>query len=40
MVALHYPELGFTPIEGSPTAQWVLDLKNYQPRECFIVANE
>lgn len=40
MVALHYPELGFKPIEGSPTAQWVLDLKNYQPRECFIVANE
>jgi FkbH-like protein len=40
MVALHYPELGFTPIEGSPTAQWVLDLENYQPRECFIVANE
>lgn len=40
MVALHYPELGFTPIEGSPTAQWVLDVENYQPRECFIVANE
>ena len=40
MVALHYPELGFTPIEGSPTAQWVLDLENYQPRECFIGANE
>jgi FkbH-like protein len=40
MVALHYPELGFKPIEGSPTAQWVLDLDNYQPRECFIVANE
>ena len=40
MVALHYPELGFKPIEGSPTAQWVLDLENYQPRECFIVANE
>ena len=40
MVAFHYPELGFTPIEGSPTAQWVLDLENYQPRECFIVANE
>jgi FkbH-like protein len=40
MVALHYPELGFTPIENSATAQWVLDLENYQPRECFIVANE
>lgn len=40
MVALHYPGLGFTPIENSPTAQWVLDLENYQPRECFIVANK
>ena len=40
MVALHYPELGFTPIENSATAQWVLDLENYQPRECFIIANE
>lgn len=36
MVEAHYPSLGFEKIEGAATAQYVLDVENYQPRECYI----
>lgn len=36
MVAEHYTELEFTKLQGSETAQWVLDVENYQNRECYI----
>ncbi len=36
MVENHYMGLGFTKIEGSETAQYVLDVDKYQPRECYI----
>ena len=37
MVEDHYPHLGFTPVVGSQTAQYVLDVEAYEPRECYIV---
>ena len=37
MVEEHYPHLGFTPVAGSATAQYVLDVETYEPRECYIV---
>jgi FkbH-like protein len=40
MVEPHYPGLGFTPIEGAPTAQYVLNLEEYQDRECYIETKE
>lgn len=36
MVAEHYTGLGFTKLEGTETAQWKLDVDNYQNRECYI----
>lgn len=36
MVEKHYTDLGFKTIEVSATAQFVLDVNNYQPRECYI----
>lgn len=36
MVEQHYTGLGFSSIEGAPTAQFELDVKTYQPRECYI----
>ena len=36
MVELHYPGLGFKTIEGSATAQFELDVEEYQPREFYI----
>ena len=36
MVAEHYPQLGFTPFNSGSMNQWVLDLDNYQLRECYI----
>ena len=36
MVAEHYTGLGFTKLEDTETAQWVLDVENYQNRECYI----
>ncbi len=36
MVEEHYPHLGFTPVAGSSTAQYVLDVETYEPRECYI----
>ncbi len=36
MVENHYPNLGFQKLEGTPTAQYVLDVEQYQPRENYI----
>lgn len=36
MVDAHYPNLGFTPIADSQSAQYLLDVDNYIPRECYI----
>ena len=36
MVENHYPSLGFQKQEGTPTAQYVLDVEQYQPRENYI----
>ena len=36
MVEQHYQRLGFTMIEDSPTAQYVLDVEDYQSHECYI----
>lgn len=36
MVENHYPSLGFQKLEGTPTAQYVLDVEHYQPRENYI----
>lgn len=36
MVAEHYPQLGFTAIEGSETAQWKIDVDNYKSKVCYI----
>ena len=40
MVEQHYAGLGFQPVEGSATAQYVLDMETYQPRECYITKKE
>ena len=36
MVENHYHSLGFQKLEGTPTAQYVLDVEQYQPRENYI----
>lgn len=36
MVENHYTGLGFSPIEGAATAQYVLNVDEYQNRECYI----
>jgi len=36
MVENHYTGLGFTPLEGAATAQYVLNMDEYQNRECYI----
>ena len=36
MVENHYPNLGFQTVENSPTAQYVLEIDQYQPRENYI----
>lgn len=36
MVENHYTGLGFTKIEGVETAQFGLNVNEYQPRECYI----
>ncbi len=35
MVAEHYPNLGFKPLDAE-TAQWQLTVADYEPRECYI----
>lgn len=36
MVKEHYPNLGFSKIEGVDTEQYALDVNDYANRECFI----
>lgn len=36
MVEEHYPRLGFTKVEGSETAQYILNVEEYVNRECYI----
>ena len=36
MVEQHYPNLGFVRQENAKTAQYILDVEAYQPRECYI----
>lgn len=36
MVEQHYPCLGFQKIESSSTAQYILNIEQYQPRENYI----
>ncbi|MCQ2065773.1 MAG: HAD-IIIC family phosphatase, partial [Bacteroidaceae bacterium] len=36
MVKEHYPSLGFLSVEGSNTAQYMLDVDSYNDRECYI----
>ena len=36
MVEQHYPDLGFQVVTGATTAQYVLDVETYQPKECYI----
>lgn len=36
MVEEHYPNLGFAKVNDVPTAQFVLEVETYQPRECYI----
>ena len=36
MVEQHYQGLGFNKVEGTATAQYELDVDNYQNRECYI----
>jgi len=36
MVEGHYQGLGFQPVAGAATAQYVLSVSDYQPRECYI----
>jgi FkbH-like protein len=40
MVENHYPALGFEKIEGTKTAQYVLDVELYQDKECYIQTKE
>ena len=39
MVEPHYPNLGFMSLENKPN-QYVLELDNYQTRECYITKKE
>ena len=36
MVEQHYIKLGFMPLSGTSTAQYVLELEKYKARECYI----
>ena len=36
MVENHYTGLGFSPVEGAATAQFELNVNEYQNRECYI----
>lgn len=40
MVAEHYPQLGFTPMVGTDTSQWVLDVNSYHNKECYITQSD
>lgn len=36
MVADHYSQLGFVPVDNGVTNRWALDIDNYQLRNCYI----
>lgn len=36
MVEEHYLHLGFAPVADAQTAQYVLNVETYEPRECYI----
>ena len=36
MVEKHFPNLGFTKVEGAKTDLYELYVDSYQPRECYI----
>lgn len=38
MVENHYSGLGFMKVENAPTAQYVLNLDKYEPKECYITS--
>ena len=40
MVENHYVSLGFTQMKGTATAQYILDIDSFRPRECYIEAKE
>ena len=40
MVENHYTGLGFSPVEGAATAQFELNVDEYQKRECYIEIKE
>ena len=40
MVADHYLQLGFKKIIGTETAQFELNVDDYEPRECYINKKE
>lgn len=40
IVENHYAGLGFTPVEGAATAQFVLDVDSFILRECYIQKND
>ena len=37
MVAEHYTALGFNKLDNTSTAQWQLNVENYQSKECYII---
>lgn len=38
MVENHYPQLGFVAIDGYDTSKFIMDVDNYQAKECYISA--
>lgn len=40
MVEEHFPGLGFTKLDGTETAQYILNVDSYEPRECYITTKE
>ena len=40
MVAEHYTALGFNKLDNTVTAQWQLNIEDYQSRECYIIKNK
>ncbi len=40
MVENHYTELGFTPVEGAATAQYIMLIDGYKPKDCYIIINQ
>ena len=40
MVAELYPQLGFTPMVGTDTSRWVLDVNSYHNKECYITQSD